>query len=61
MKIPSSLIVLMFFRSILVVSIGKNVSLNMINLILKFGDVWMTCFRYLDFGGSLLELELPME
>ena len=40
--------------------VEKNVFLNLIKLILKFDDVWITCFRSLDFiVVPILEPEFP--
>ena len=43
-------------------SVEISVSLNLIKFILKFGNFWITCFRFLNFGGVPLgEVEFPSE
>ena len=44
----------MILSLILVRSFEKSVPLNLINLILKFGDVWITYSRSLDFWDNMV-------
>jgi len=38
----------MFLSSILVGTVEKSVSLNLVNIILKVGVIWITCSRSLE-------------
>jgi len=60
LKISYSLFFAKFLSSILIGTVEKSVSLNLIKIILKFGFILMTCSRSLKIGlvplASLEEL-----
>jgi len=51
---PLFSVLLEFLSSILVETVEKCVPLNLIKSILKFGVIWITCSRSLEFGLVLL-------